>query len=38
MLVCAEGNSGFILKSPHDDLLWYWVANLYKCCNWGVFN
>jgi len=35
MLVFAEGNSGFILKSPHDGVLWYGVANLYKCCYWG---
>jgi hypothetical protein len=32
MLVCAEHNSGFILKSPYDDVLWYWAANLYKFC------
>jgi len=36
--VCAEDNSGFILKSPYDDVLRYWVADLYKCCNWRVFN
>jgi hypothetical protein len=38
VLVCAEDNSGFILKPRHDDGLWYWVANWYKCCNWVIFN
>ena len=37
MLVCAADSSGLIWKSPHDDLLWCWVANLCKCCNWVVF-
>jgi len=38
MLVCVEDSSGLIWKSPHDGLLWCWVANLCKCCNWMVFN
>jgi len=37
MVVCVEDNSGFVLKSPHDDVLWYWVAYWYICCNWVVF-
>jgi len=34
MMLCAEDNSGFILKSPNDGFLGYWVANFYKFWNW----
>jgi hypothetical protein len=34
--VCAEDNSCFFFSHTMMAGLWYWVDNLYKCCNWMV--
>ena len=35
-LLYAEDNSCFFYSHTMMFGLWYWVAGLYKCCNWVV--
>jgi len=36
-MVWAEDKSYFQYSQTMIAVLWYWEADLYKCCNWVVF-